>query len=100
LYSTKNKVQHSLIRPAYLSPPFAQVNVELDIDNEKKLLTVHLTNAEHIPKHPVFDAQTEYFIHIQFVNNKIYKKFHDLARKHRSDLSINTWNTLQEKSTK
>lgn len=98
--SPRIRGRHVSNKPIYLSPPFAQIKAELTIDNEKKILIVHLTNAENIPKHPVFNTQSEYFIHIQLLNNKTYKKFYDLAEKRRSNLSINTWKNLQEKSTK
>lgn len=80
--------------------PYVQVHVELNIDTTKNLLKVHLTNVEHIPLHPAFDEQAEFYIHLQLLNNKILKKFHDGWRKRRSSLQWSTWKKLQEKSTK
>jgi hypothetical protein len=50
--------------------------------------------------HPAFDEQAEFYIHLQLLNNKIFKKFHDGWRKRRSSLQLSTWKKLQEKSTK
>ena len=45
----------------YPLPPFVQVNVELNLDTTKNVLIVHLTNCEHVPLHPAFDEQAEFF---------------------------------------
>jgi hypothetical protein len=84
----------------YPLPPFAQVNVEVNIDTIKNILIVHLTNGEHISVHPVFDEQGDFFIHVQLLNNKILKKFHESWKKRRASLQLSTWKKLQEKTTK
>jgi len=84
----------------YLSLPFAQVHVELNIDTTKNILIIHLTNGEHISRHPAFDEQANFFIHIQLLNNKIFKKFYDARKKSRSNLQLSTWKKQQEKTTK
>jgi hypothetical protein len=84
----------------YPLPPFAQINVELNIDTTKNIFVVHLTNGEHISIHPAFDEQADFFIHIQLLNNKILKKFHDGWKKRRASLQLSTWKKLQEKTTK
>ena len=93
-------VHLSTISNTYPLPPYAQVNVELKIDPTKNLINIHLTNGEHFSSHPAFDEQAEYFIHIQILNNKILKKFHDAWKKRRSSLQLNTWKKQQEKTTK
>ncbi|CAF2510708.1 unnamed protein product [Rotaria sp. Silwood2] len=84
----------------YPSPPYAQVNVELNIDTTKNILAIHLTNGQHFSLHPAFDEQAEFFIHVQLLNNKILKKFHDSRTKCRSSLQLSTWKKQQEKTTK
>ncbi|CAF3354410.1 unnamed protein product [Rotaria sp. Silwood1] len=84
----------------YPSPPYAQVNIELNIDTTKNILIIHLTDGEHFSVHPAFDEQAEFFIHIQLLNNKILKKFHDARKKRRSSLQLSTWKKQQEKTTK
>ncbi|CAF0798159.1 unnamed protein product [Rotaria sordida] len=87
------------IIPTYPSPPYAQINVEFNIDTTKNILIIHLTNGEHFSLHPAFDEQAEFFIHIQLLNNKILKKFHDARKKRRSSLQLSTWRKQQEKTT-
>lgn len=84
----------------YLSPPYAQVNVAFQIDTNKNMLIVHLTNGEHIPLHPAFDEHAEFFIHVQLLNNKIFQNFRDGWKKRRPTLEWSVWKKLQEKTTK
>jgi hypothetical protein len=90
----------STISNTYPLAPYAQINVELEIDPIKNLLHIHLTNGEHFSSHPAFDEQGEYFIRIQMINNKLLKKFSDGAKKRRSSLPLNTWKKQQEITTK
>jgi hypothetical protein len=100
-HSSLSNGSRSLTKPInYPLPPFAQVNIELNIDITKNLLIVHLTNGEHISVHPAFDEQADFFIHIQLLNNKILKKLHDAWKKRRSSLQLSTLKNLHEKTTK
>ncbi|CAF2046137.1 unnamed protein product [Rotaria magnacalcarata] len=84
----------------YLSGPYAQINVELEINILDNFLDVHLTNGEHFLRHPAFDEPNEHFIHVKLLNNKMFKKFYDEQKKRRSSLPLNTWKKQQEKATK
>ncbi|CAF2885353.1 unnamed protein product [Rotaria sp. Silwood2] len=90
----------STISSTYPLSPYAQINVELEIDIIENLLKIHLTNGEHFLPHPIFDEQTEYFIRIQLLNNTTLKKFCDERKKRRSSLPLNIWKKQQEKTTK
>ncbi|CAF2595720.1 unnamed protein product [Rotaria sp. Silwood2] len=90
----------STISSTYPLSPYAQINVELEIDIIENLLKIHLTNGEHFLPHPIFDEQTEYFIRIQLLNNTTLKKFCDERKKRRSSLPLNIWKKQQEKITK
>ncbi|CAF0775989.1 unnamed protein product [Adineta steineri] len=90
----------STISHTYPLVPYAQINVELEIDILKNLLNTHLINGEHFRIHPAFDEQAEYFIRIQLLDNKVLKKFREGWKKHRSNLSLNLWKKQQEKTTK
>jgi hypothetical protein len=90
-HSSLSNGSKSLTKPInYPLPPFAQVNVELNIDITKNLLIVHLA----------FDEQADFFIHIQLLNNKILKKLHNAWKKRRSSLQLSTLKNLHEKTTK
>ncbi len=84
----------------YPLPPFAEVKIEVNIDTTKNILRIHLTNGEHISVHPAFDEQADFFIHVQLINNKIFKKFHDTWKKRQSSLQLSTLKRVQEKTTK
>ena len=84
----------------YPSPPFIQVNVELNFDITKNLLLIHLINCEHVSLHSAFDEQAEFFIHIQMINNKLLKKFNDAWKKRQANLQLNNWKKQHEKTTK
>ncbi|CAF3890782.1 unnamed protein product [Rotaria sp. Silwood1] len=76
-----NSGTYPTISNAYPSGPYAQINVEIEIDIIENLLKIHLTNGEHFLPHPILDEQTEYFIRIQLLNNNILKKFCDERKK-------------------
>lgn len=84
----------------YILSAYPQINVELEIDIRQNFLNIHLTNGENFLLHPALDQQTEYFIRIQLLNNKILKKFYDGRKKRRSSLPMNIWKKQLEKTTK
>ncbi len=90
----------STISNTYPLAPYAQLNIELEIDVIKNLVNIHLMNGEHFVNHPAFDDQSEYYIRMQLLNNKLLKKFHDGYKKRRSSLPLNIWKKQQEKTTK
>ncbi|CAF3593242.1 unnamed protein product [Rotaria sp. Silwood1] len=98
--SLSNSGTYPTISNAYPSGPYAQINVEIEIDIIENLLKIHLTNGEHFLPHPILDEQTEYFIRIQLLNNNILKKFCDERKKRRSSLPLNIWKKQPEKTTK
>ena len=98
--SLSNSGTLATISNTYPLAPYAQINVELEIDIIKNLLNIHLTNGEHFSLHPAFPEQAEYFIRIQLLNNRLLKKIYDGGKKRRSSLPLNTWKKQQEKTTK
>ncbi|CAF0891123.1 unnamed protein product [Rotaria sordida] len=98
--SLSNTDTLATITNTYPLGPYAQINVEIEINIIENLLKIHLTNGENFLRHPIFDEQTEYFIRIQLLNNNTLKKFSDERKKHRSSLPLNIWKKQQEKTTK
>lgn len=98
--SISNSGRVSTISNTYPLVPYAEMNLELNFDFTKNLLTVHLKNGEHFASHPAFVDQFEYFIRVQLVNNKLLKKFQESARKTQVNLPLNLWKKQQEKTSK
>ena len=90
----------SMISDTYPLPPYAQIDAELGFDLVKNVLKIHLVNGEHFPLHPAFDEQAEYFIRVQLLNNKLFKKFQESGKKRQPNISLNLWKKQQEKATK
>ena len=90
----------STISNTYPLVPYAQVNVEIEIDTTDNVINLHLTNGEHVSVHPAFDEQGDYFIRLQLLNMKVWKKCQDAWKRRRSSLPLNIWKKQPEKMTK